>query len=153
MGLRCACCELRYDTNDIKSSKIKIQSENYVTLHLIGAEIRVTVKVYERSLLACPAVSDQENVGEIKWYRCSPRNNNCQKDLLNFTIAYVENNNTTADKPNFDVFKNGTLAIKMVQPTDDGVMFICSAVKNFIKRDTIPTILNIVKGDPHICVL
>ena len=153
VGLRCACCELRYDTNDFKSSNIKIQSENCITLNLIGAELQVTVKVYEKFLLACPSFSDRGNVREIKWYRCSPRNNDCDTDWRDFQIAYVDSmNETKADIPNFDVYTNGTLVIKMVQPTDDGVMFICSAEKYYAERIQNTTILNIAQGDAYICV-
>ena len=61
-------------------------------------------------------------------------------------------NETKADIPNFDVYTNGTLVIKMVQPTDDGVLFICSAEKYYAERIQIPTILNIAQGDAYICV-
>ena len=90
---------------------------------------------------------------EIKWYRCSPRNNDCDTDWRDFQIAYVDSmNETKADIPNFDVYTNGTLVIKMVQPTDDGVMFICSAEKYYAERIQNTTILNIAQGDAYICV-
>lgn len=116
-----------------------------------GAELQVTVKVYEKFLLACPSFSDRGNVREIKWYRCSPRNNDCDNEWMNFLIAYVDSmNETEADRPNFDVYENGTLVIKMVQPTDDGVMFICSAEKYYARRIPITTVLNIAQDPPKL---
>lgn len=116
-----------------------------------GAELQVTAKVYERFLLACPSFSYRGNVREIKWYRCSPRNNDCDTDWRDFQIAYVDSmNETKADIPNFDVYTNGTLVIKMVQPTDDGVMFICSAEKYYAERIQNTTILNIAQDPPKL---
>ena len=83
---------------------------------MIGAE--VTIKIHERLLLSCSAFSDPENVQHIGWYRCST--DDCEHHWNKFRIAHVKNTKVTiADDPDFDVYTNGTLVIKMVQPMDD----------------------------------
>ena len=60
---------------------------------------------------------------------------------------------TIADDPDFDIYTNGTLVIKMVQLMDDKKMFICKAQKNLIEMTRFATILNIAKGDVYISVI
>ena len=117
---------------------------------MIGAE--VTIKIHERLLLSCSAFSDPENVQHIGWYRCST--DDCEHHWNKFRIAHVKNTKVTiADDPDFDVYTNGTLVIKMVQPMDDKKMFICKAQKNLIEMTRFTTILNIAKGIVYISVI
>ena len=133
--------------------RIKIKTEKKLNYpFFIGAELEVTVKLHERYLLACSAVSDPENVKHIGWYRCSRID--CEQHWDEFLIAHVQNmTETIPNNPNFEVYTNGTLVIKKVLPVDDGKIFICVAKERHIgiKRST--TILHIEKGDVYISVI
>ena len=131
--------------------KIKTEKKLYHPF-FICAELEVTVKLHERYLLACSAVSDPENVKHIGWYRCSRID--CEQHWDEFLIAHVQNmTETIPNNPNFEVYTNGTLVIKKVLPVDDGKIFICVAKERHIgiKRST--TILHIEKGDVYISVI
>ena len=109
----------------------------------------VTVKIHERLLLSCPAVSDPENVKRIDWHRCSTYD--CKHELDKSQIARVQNMRVTVPDRNFEVYTNGTLVIKKVLPADDGKWFICIPQKMFIGEEkNSTTILRIAKGDIYI---
>ena len=133
--------------------RIKIKTEKKLYHHFfIGAELEVTVKLHERYLLACSAVSDPENVKHIGWYRCSRID--CEQHWDEFLIAHVQNmTETIADDPNFEVYTNGTLVIKKVLPVDDGKMFICVAEERHIGRKRSRTILHVDEGDVYTSVI
>ncbi|XP_066024247.1 uncharacterized protein [Pocillopora verrucosa] len=114
-----------------------------------GADRVFTVKIHQRYLLACSESSDPGNLKDIDWYHCSPglEKDGCDKGGKQFLIAQVRNmREKITYNPNFDVYTNGTLVIKKVLPTDDGVMFICSARVRFLRKESFTTILNIAKG-------
>ena len=131
--------------------KIKTEKKLYHPF-FIGAELEVTVKLHDRYLLACSAVSDPENVKHIGCYRCSRID--CEQHWDEFLIAHVQNmTETIPNNPNFEVYTYGTLVIKKVLPVGDGKIFICIAKERHIgiKRST--TILHIEKGDVYISVI
>ena len=131
--------------------KIKTEKKLYRPF-FIGAELEVTVKLHERYLLACSAVSDPENVKHIGWYRCSRID--CEQHWDEFLIAHVQNmTETIPNNPNFEVYTNGTLVIKKVLPVDDGKIFICVPEERHIGRKRSTTILHIEKGDVYISVI
>ena len=126
--------------------------KNYTTLHLIGARREVTVKIYERALLACPAFSDPENVTDVGWYRCS--SDDCEHDWDKFKIAYVENmTEAIPSNPNYEVYINGTLVIKKVLPVDNGKIFICMAKEKLVRNEMSTTILHIDEGNIYMCYI
>ena len=115
---------------------------------MTGAKIEVTVKIHERYLLACSAYSGRGNDTHISWYRCSTYD--CWDQ---FMIAHVNNKETIADDPNFNVYTNGTLVIKKVLPVYDGNNFICRVTEMHLWRKTTATILHIAKGDVYSSVM
>ena len=145
-----------YNKDDVTSSDIEIESEkNYITLYSIGADREFPVKIHERFLLPCSVTAEPEKLKHIDWYRCSPnlKKDGCVKDGKMVLIAQVKKMEDKNAEPNFDVYTNGTLVIIKALPTDDGMMFKCSAFVKSIGRKKFTAILNIAKGDVYISVI
>ncbi|XP_022807654.1 contactin-6-like [Stylophora pistillata] len=113
-----------------------------------SATMKVTVKIHQRYLLACSEFSDQESVKDIGWYRCST--DYCEHEWDKHWIAHIQNTRETiAYNPNFEVYTNGTLVIKVL-PVDDGKVFICIAHRKYVWKKQSYTILSVAKEAPQL---